>query len=472
MRCLAALILCALCGCSSQAQQTAIDRLRPCANDEGPTDAYCGTLTVFENRDTREGPHDRSEDRRPAGAQQRRASPTRSSFSPADRARAPPRWRAALRELFRRVQADRDIVLVDQRGTGKSNPLNCTSGQRFARGAERAEQVGLDRLRKCLESYDADPRSTRPASRWTIWTMCAPISATTRSTSMAARTARARRWSTCASTSRRVRAIVLDGVAPPDMRLPLFFARDAQRALDQLAGRLREGRRSCRTQYPQSGRAHPRRCSRGSTRSRSKVRLTHPRTGVAEDVTVEAAARRQRRCSARCTRRSPSSLVPALIERAERNDFQGLLALALDERGPTDNMSVGHAAVGVCARGLPRASRPKNGQRASAGTVFGDHLHGRSRMQGVRVLAEGDSASRRTTSRSRPSVPTLVLSGELDPVTPPSWGESVTKHVCPNARHLVCRAPVTASSARLRHAHRSATFIDRGSADGLDDAAV
>ena len=31
-----------------------------------------------------------------------------------------------------------------------------------------------------------------------------------------------------------VRSVVLDGVAPPDMRLPLFFARDAQRALDKL----------------------------------------------------------------------------------------------------------------------------------------------------------------------------------------------------------------------------------------------
>ena len=32
-----------------------------------------------------------------------------------------------MREMFRRVQTDRDIVLVDQRGTGKSNPLNCES---------------------------------------------------------------------------------------------------------------------------------------------------------------------------------------------------------------------------------------------------------------------------------------------------------------------------------------------------------
>ena len=32
----------------------------------------------------------------------------------------------------------------------------------------------------------------------------------------------------------RVRSIVLDGVAPMDMRLPMYTARDAQRALDRL----------------------------------------------------------------------------------------------------------------------------------------------------------------------------------------------------------------------------------------------
>ena len=31
-----------------------------------------------------------------------------------------------------------------------------------------------------------------------------------------------------------VRSVVIDGVAPPDMRIPLYMARDGQRALDRL----------------------------------------------------------------------------------------------------------------------------------------------------------------------------------------------------------------------------------------------
>ena len=63
-----------------------------------------------------------------------------------------------VREMFRRVQADRDIVLVDQRGTGKSHPLECESedtDDSLAETAETTDQT-LARLKTCLAKYDAD----------------------------------------------------------------------------------------------------------------------------------------------------------------------------------------------------------------------------------------------------------------------------------------------------------------------------
>src|SRR5688572_24934556 len=45
---LAALAVSAACGGSRQASP--LDRLRPCTSDEGPVDAYCGRLLVFEDR--------------------------------------------------------------------------------------------------------------------------------------------------------------------------------------------------------------------------------------------------------------------------------------------------------------------------------------------------------------------------------------------------------------------------------------
>ena len=45
----------ALAGCAQSAPTSAIDRLKPCTGDDAPTDAYCGTLRVFENRATKQG---------------------------------------------------------------------------------------------------------------------------------------------------------------------------------------------------------------------------------------------------------------------------------------------------------------------------------------------------------------------------------------------------------------------------------
>ena len=151
MRCLAALILCALCGCSSQAQQTAIDRLQPCATDEGPTDAYCGTLSgLREPRDPARS-HDRSEDRRAARAEQRRRNPTRCSFSPAGRDRAPPQMaRGAARALPPRPGRPRHRPRRSARHR-QVEPAQLHSRRRLAGRAERAdEDASLERLKQCL----------------------------------------------------------------------------------------------------------------------------------------------------------------------------------------------------------------------------------------------------------------------------------------------------------------------------------
>src|SRR5207248_6553065 len=55
-------------------------------------------------------------------------------------------------EQFRPIETDRDIVLIDQRGTGKSNPLECkAAADEDARGDPEAAYT--DRMRACLASY-------------------------------------------------------------------------------------------------------------------------------------------------------------------------------------------------------------------------------------------------------------------------------------------------------------------------------
>src|SRR4029078_1579901 len=52
---LAVLMITGAIACASAPSAGPLDRLHPCSSSEGPIDAYCGTLSVFENRDTKQG---------------------------------------------------------------------------------------------------------------------------------------------------------------------------------------------------------------------------------------------------------------------------------------------------------------------------------------------------------------------------------------------------------------------------------
>ena len=68
-------------------------------------------------------------------------------------------------------------------------------------------------------------------------------------------------------------------------------------------------------------------------------------------------------------------------------------------------------------------------------------------------------------------VPTLVLSGDIDPVTPPGWGESVVKHL---SRGLHITAPGTGHGVVTTPCGNRlvSEFIDRGSIDNLDTECI
>jgi len=65
----------------------------------------------------------------------------------------------------------------------------------------------------------------------------------------------------------------------------------------------------------------------------------------------------------------------------------------------------------------------------------------------------------------------LILSGALDPATPPSWGEEVAREL-PRARHVV--VPNAAHNVSFSGCVPDliADFLEAGAAEGLDTACV
>ena len=425
------LTLAGTAACAGGPGTRALDRLHPCTSAEGPTDAYCGTLTVFEDR------------ARQAGRQIRLWIVVLPAVRPVAGdplfflAGGPGQGAAQLarqiRVAFRTVQRTRDIVLVDQRGTGKSNPLNCRSDANSLREMTESSESGLDRLKRCLEGYDADVRlyTTNIAmddlDQVRAYLGYDRVNLYGGSYGTRVALVYLRRH------PKHVRAMILDGVAPMDMRLPVFTARDAQRALDKLLTDC-EADTACKRAFPELP-ARIRNLLRRLEQEPPTVRIVHPRTGVAEDVRVEARVVASILFSALYSPLT-ASIVPALVDHAERNEFQSLFALGLAGEGTDENMSVGMQLSVLCSEDAVRVT-PTDMQQATAGTIFGSHLLG-NQLKACEMWPKGeveDSYYEPVVS----DVPALVLSGDLDPVTPPTWGEAVVKSLS-QGRHITVPA--------------------------------
>lgn len=449
-----------LAACAPSSQPTAIDRLHPCEGEEGPTDAYCGTLKVFENRETKQG---RQIDLRivvlPALSSDLKSDPV--FFLAGGPGQGAAELARGLRDLFRRVQSERDIVLVDQRGTGKSHPLKCTVESDTLKDINETDLTGVDRLKKCLQGYDADPRLyTTPIAMDDLDDVRAFLGYDTINLYGGSYGTRAA-LVYLRQHEDRVRSVIIDGVAPPDMRLPLFFARDAQRALDLLLADCQKDPQ-CNTQYPQLAQ-RLRTLVERLDRTPVKMRLTHPRTGIEDEVTVNAQLIAGTLFGALYSPLA-ASLIPALIERAERNDFQSMLALAMINSGLADNMALGMQLSVVCAEDYPRIT-PEEIAEQSKATLFRGHLM-EQRMKACEFWPKG-TVPANYYEPVRSSVPTLILSGELDPVTPPNWGELAAKTL-PNSKHFIAPGTghgVIGTGCGMRIVRE---FIDEASVENLD----
>lgn len=337
----------------------------------------------------------------------------------------------AIATLLGRFANRRDIVLVDQRGTGKSAPLACEPDDP---ALPLAEQFDLKRQRErqlqCLERLKALPHGDL---RFYTTTIAMGDADAVRAALGADKiNLIGGSYGTRAVLEyqrqfpQRVRRAVLDGVAPPDMVLPASFSPDNQAALDALfeacakdAGcaarepRLAERWRALRTALPR------------------RVTLAHPLTGRSEsvDMTPELLLGMVR---------GPlyvpalAAALPSAVGEATRGRFEALAGLAMAFAGSrrAPQMAAGmHFAV-VCAEDYPRLAQAVDRPGADFGDVFAAMY--RELCPGV---ARGEVPDAFYAVPPAPAA-ALVLSGGIDPATPPRHGERVTAMLGANARHV------------------------------------
>jgi pimeloyl-ACP methyl ester carboxylesterase len=463
-----ALLVCLLVGVGCQKPQpTALDKLHPCKFEEGPTDAYCGKIAVFENRDAGSG---RKIDLKIVVAPALRRDPKPDPVFVLQG--GPGAGAATLAEaempLFRRFQADRDIVLIDQRGTGGSNSLACSYQEDDAE-PENYENVNIypvDKVLRCMEKLKAKA----DLRLYTTTIAMDDVDEVRRALGYGEINVWGGSYGTRAALvylkrhEASVRTVVLDSVAPPDMRLPLYMARDGQRALDHMFADC-ETNPACAKEFPKLREVTAQLFER--LKATPRIKLVHPLTGKAIEMplaqtTVAAIV------ESALYNPPTASLLPRLLWDAAQGNYQGLLSFAMGGPAARGAISEGMFLSVVCSEDMPRISQAEIDE-ASKGTFFGRTMF-ETRVKACDFWPRGEvAADYYEPVKSAKQV--LILSGNDDPVTPPTWGDQVARALS-NSKHLIAPGLGHGVSGHGCAPVLIAKLLDSGSVAGIDGACL
>ncbi len=334
---------------------------------------------------------------------------------------------------FATLHARRDLVLIDQRGTGGSHLLRCPprgsdddlQGYLEAIPPHAAVEACRERLERradlrlyttphAVDDFD-EVRAALGYERVNLW----GISYGTRVVQVYLR-----------RHPRSVRAAVMLGVVSTDARYPLYHAPYGQRTLDRILAACTADA-ACAGAFPDPHAdlaAVLRRLAAGPV----EVEVDHPDPGHDERVTV-ALSRDVFAETLRSQLYGAGSAVavPSLLAKAAAGDFTALAQRALEwGRYSQAAFATGMALSVTCSEDVPFITE-EDVARQTAGTFLGDYRVRRQRAacaawpRGELPAAYGE--------RVRSDAPVLIFAGGIDPVTPPKTAADVARHL-PGAR--------------------------------------
>jgi pimeloyl-ACP methyl ester carboxylesterase len=336
-----------------------------------------------------------------------------------------------MRQAFEPIRRERDIILLDQRGTGRSSDgFHCDFPSDLDIDLAAPDRLSAA-VKACLGELDRDPRmfSTSPAvadldvlraalgvERWNVYGV-----------SYGTRVAQhyARRY------PERTRAMILDGVVPAELVLGPDIALDAEHALNAIFARCAADA-GCANRFPELGNRFAKLRERLANEP-AKIDVPDPLTGKLEKRRFTEAELvgvvRLMSYSAPTV-----ALLPLALSSAYAGEY-GMLAAEAEVLlgGTEDALSIPMHNSVVCSEDAPFFSGdPERGVSATyLGSSIIDSL---AAICGVWPVGVVDADFKQPLKFSGP---VLLLSGQYDPVTPPVYAERAMAHGLDNAVHLV-----------------------------------
>jgi pimeloyl-ACP methyl ester carboxylesterase len=361
-------------------------------------------------------------------------------------------------EAFSRVRENRDIVLIDARGTGNSDGLTCpmlrdasdlagrtlfpTAAVIHCRDSLRAV---VDLMQYSTANIADDLEDVRRAFGWPALNLYG--------TSYGSRLA----FVFLRRHPASVRSVVLKAVAPPTLIAPMNYAVDAERAIGLLV-------RDCAAEA---------KCARAFPNPRADLDTVLSRAADGRlrlvDQTNQVPVSREILASLLMSGMQSSATraqLPLVIHQAAAGDTRQLAAFVTQGRRSLERELFFGMHLSVMCGEDGRLMDTSVARRDDGRTFLGS---ARVRMV-VDACANwiAPDADPGAYESVRSTVPILLVSGELDPNTPPRHAEDALRTL-PNGRHVVLRGVAHGwSNVANCGASFVADFVARASTRDLD----
>lgn len=337
------------------------------------------------------------------------------------------------RGAFEAVRRNRDILLVDQRGTGASSRMDCPlDDDAILFEGEYSVEDTIKFIGECLETLPHDPRyfttsvaiTDLEAIRQALGYSALNLYGVSYGTRVAQHFARRYPDST--------RTVVIDGVVPPQISLGPEIATESQKAVDMILARCAE-EPACNEHFPDIEATFARLVSE-LREAPVALSVPHPNTGRSEDLSFgegEFAG------AVRLLAYNPMTiaLLPLFIHEAGQGNWVPMasqymmIAVAM-----TDTIALAmHNAV-MCTEDTPFLDKTTIDYDSIAASYMGSY-----QLEALEAICTDWPAGPIDAEFKVPlatDIPFLLLSGDADPITPPRYAEMAAVNLT-NALHLV-----------------------------------
>ena len=430
--------------------------LDPCHTSDGNIEALCGKYEVYENRQSQKG-------RKitlnivllPAASDKPASDPF---FALAGGPGQGATEAFPLTELVTKIRKQRDVVLVDQRGTGGSNLLQCA-----IRGGDDAQSIvgeylSLEKVHQCR----IDMEKKADLTQYTTSIFADDLDEVRQAMGYEKINVFGGSYGTKAGLvylrlhGDHVRTLTLEAVATPQYRIPLSFAKTIQSSVDRLIERC-TGDAACHKDFPELRKEFNTIIDR-LDKSPAHFELLHQQVTLSRGV-FAAHLRRVLYVP------SLASRFPLMVHGAYQGDWTlfGSAVLTLN-KALDQAVARGASFAVICAEDVPGLSDATI-QRETTGTYLGDSQV-RLYQNACQQWGQAGTVPKDFYAPIHSPVPTLLISGVLDPATPPEMAQQAA-HDLANSRLIAIKEGTHGTGSPCIDGLIS-EFVQQGSASGLD----